>query len=162
MVGKIIGALHLLVFSVCGFFFLFPKSNADFLFLTYVYVVHWIWTMFHGHCPVSYYYNKGKDTLKLNDILYLFGNNHKPFMGSVKNFLSMLNPVSIAIILYRNNMNVLLGIVPGLVYGGLIVKFHRFRLLHIIFWFVFPFFIYDSVRRYVASTQTPFPAIHTR
>jgi len=150
---KIIGAVHFMMVLLVSFFFVVPKSKFDFLFLAYEYTVFWSWTMLNGQCPVSYCVKKPNDTsISSGDIILLFGEKHAPVMKTVLKCCALgLNTVSLIVVLLRNKMNVWIGVTPILVYHWL--RRLQLPVIHLIFWFIFPFFIVDSVRRYfLAST----------
>ena len=109
--------------------------------------------MCNGQCIISYSLKDSNDTsISSNDIISLFGDTHQKVMKQVLKFCCLgLNTVSLIVVLLRNKMNVGLGILPVLLYHWL--RRLQIPTIHHIFWFIFPFFIVNSVRRYVNAVK---------
>jgi len=145
--AKIIGALHFTLYLFSLSFFLMPKTRFDFVFLTYVYFSVWTWTMLNGQCFISYLAKRPNDTsISSNDILLLFGEKNLNAMKTFIKFGSAGVTLSLIVVLLRNKMNVWVGLIPIVLYYWL-SQFNN-PTIHRIFWFIFPFFIINSVRQF--------------
>ena len=154
-VSKLIGTLHFLVFLFCSFFFLIPKSSFDFLFLAYEYLAFWSWTMLNGQCLISYVLKRPNDaSISSSDIILLFGDKHQEGMKILLKGCSFSLTLSIVVVLLRNHMNVWWGIIPLFLYYWL--SHLRNPTIHLIFWFIFPFYIVNSLRLYLKSQSIYF------
>jgi len=147
----IIGAIHLVLVLIASFFFLIPKSNLDFLFLICQYTVFWSWTMFSGQCAISYFVKPRNDSsIDSNDIISLFGPKFaKVINNGLKFFTLGLNSLSIVMVLLRNGMNVWVGVLPLLTYY--LLAYLKNPTIHLVFWFIFPFYIINCIRLYLKS-----------
>jgi len=119
-VETIIGAAHLFIIMISGIFFLFPKSKLDLVFLIIIYGTFLSWTVFKGRCVISYLVRHTSDvSTKTMDIYRLFPRSKESYVAFGHSMLNKLKMVSVFIVLWRNNFNVLLMIMPLLIYNFL-------------------------------------------
>ena len=81
----IIEFFHTLLTIFNYFYGYFTKKNSfDFFYLFYGYFVDLSWSFYKGHCPISYYYKKIKnssdETTDADDFNLIFGKKYEPFM----------------------------------------------------------------------------------
>ncbi len=81
----IIEIFHSLLTCFVFFYGYFTKKNSfDFFYLFYGYFVDLTWSFYNGHCPISYYYKKIKnssdETSDADDLNLIFGKKYEPLM----------------------------------------------------------------------------------
>jgi len=140
-----IGAVHLFIMVISGFFFLFPKSKVDLWFLFMVYGTFVSWTLFKGRCLISYSVGRPNDpATKTIDVYRLFPRSKEANVAAGNSLLNKLKLISVFIVLWRNNFNILM-ILPLLVYNAM----NKTRLgINLVFFCIFAIQIVIIVHAY--------------
>ena len=150
------GALHFIFFlCTCTYAFVIPASPFDYWFLIIEYTIYFFWTIFHGQCPLSYYYRKkyhpSSRSIDSTDMINLFGPKHATLVHRICYALLLLMYVTFGIVFQRTNIDVLFALWPFPTYY--VLSYLRDPYVNALFALVFLYYIMYIYCKWRAAQQ---------
>jgi hypothetical protein len=154
---QVLSALHSLVALFLSFYgFLFRRSKYDYVILITVYTIAFLWSLYKGECPLSYYMKRYKDPTYVmgsnvysDDMYLLFGPNYIPLL---KAFYTRCNPIvqtaTIYLLLKRQHFSREVTIVYPLLFYSyyFMTRFLQSHGLSSFFTVIFAYILYDIIK----------------
>jgi hypothetical protein len=151
---QILSGLHSLTALLLSFYgFLFRRSKYDYLILIIIYTIAFLWSLYKGECPLSYYMKRYKDpnyvmgsNVYSDDMYILFGPKYIPIL---KTFYTVCNPIiqtaTIYILLKRQHFSRGVTLVYPLLFYSyyFMTRFFKSHQWSLLFTAVFVYIIYD-------------------
>jgi hypothetical protein len=145
-VETIVGVVHIGIILLSALFFLFPASKYDLLYLIWTYSLFVSWTVFDGHCILTYSVRHPGDTKGDSmDIYRLFPSDKEPYVRAIKTASGWVAALSILIVLRRSHFHLLMA-VPLFIYQ-IYQMFFKIHIVELMFFCIFVIQIAIIVQR---------------